>query len=84
MTESAVGTTHIDADLAVIGFGKGAKTLAATTGPPRVAGGDDRTVRPDVWWHLHQHRLRPQRNPLSTKLSSSQQAAPPQTPTAMR
>ena len=32
MTESAVGTTHIDADLTVIGFGKGAKTLAATLG----------------------------------------------------
>jgi pyruvate/2-oxoglutarate dehydrogenase complex dihydrolipoamide dehydrogenase (E3) component len=32
MPESPFGTTHIDADLAVIGFGKGAKTLAATLG----------------------------------------------------
>lgn len=32
MTESVAGTPHIDTDLAVIGFGKGAKTLAATLG----------------------------------------------------
>jgi choline dehydrogenase-like flavoprotein len=32
MTESACSTAHIDADLALIGFGKGAETLAATLG----------------------------------------------------
>ncbi len=40
-------------DAIMIGFGKGAKTLAAEFAKQGKKVADDRKIVKDVWWHMH-------------------------------